>query len=587
MTRSPGRRRSATLLLAAALIGGACGEPSQPSGSGTLPSQTAATAPASTGPFEPMVWPPDGDAPCDQLDAPDAAHAAYGGAIRRIRALDTSTVTFDLCAPDAAFPTRLALIPFAINDTEWLLSHIEPGGSGEQAIVRDSNGTGPYRLENWNRGSDVSLARNDAYWGTAARNERLILRWSDDAAGRTGELRSGAVDGADDLGRLGLEAVADDIELKAVPRAGLNTFYVGFNNTYAPFDKVKVRVAIALGLDREKIVESLYPPGSEVATHFSPCAISFGCAGDPWYGFNPSSARQLLAEAGYPDGFTTTIQYRDVARAYLPDPTAVATEIQAQLLANLNITAELEVLPEETFLTTVDEGGADGIHLLGRTASVPEVSTLLDPHFGAGASKEFGTSIDALVDALTAGAATIEGAARTTAYTEANNAIRTNVPMIPIAHAGMLPIFRVDVDGAVTSPLRTERFADMTPGDRRQLVWLAADEPEGLYCADEPSSVAQLACAQVSEGLLAFEAGNATVRPALATACEPVPELTSWTCTLRSAVRFHDGATLDANDVVLSFAAPWDAEHPLHAGRTGTFQPFIDTFGGLLNAPAS
>ena len=214
MTRSPGRRRSATLLLAAALIGGACGEPSQPSGSGTLPSQTAATAPASTGPFEPMVWPPDGDAPCDQLDAPDAAHAAYGGAIRRIRALDTSTVTFDLCAPDAAFPTRLALIPFAINDTEWLLSHIEPGGSGEQAIVRDSNGTGPYRLENWNRGSDISLARNDSYWGTAARNERLILRWSDDAAGRTGELRSGAVDGADDLGRLGLEAVADDIELK-------------------------------------------------------------------------------------------------------------------------------------------------------------------------------------------------------------------------------------------------------------------------------------------------------------------------------------------------------------------------------------
>ena len=127
----------------------------------------------------------------------------------------------------------------------------------------------------------------------------------------------------------------------------------------------------------------------------------------------------------------------------------------------------------------------------------------------------------------------------------------------------------------------------MTPGDRRQLVWLAADEPEGLYCADEPSSVAQLACAQVFEGLLAFDAGNAAVRPALATACEPVPELTSWTCTLRSAVRFHDGATLDANDVVLSFAAPWDAEHPLHAGRTGTFQPFIDTFGGLLNAPAS
>jgi peptide/nickel transport system substrate-binding protein len=587
MTRSRRRRRSATLLLAAALIGQACGEPNQPSASGDARSPAAASAPISAGPFEPMLWPPAADAPCDEVQAPDAAHEPYAGAIRRIRAIDPATVTFELCAPDVAFPTRLAMIPFAINDTGWLESHIEPGGSGEQAIASEPNGTGPYRLEHWNRGSDMSLVRNDGYWGTAARTERLILRWGLDAAARTDEVRSGAVDGADDLGRLGLDAAADDIELKAVPRPGLNTFYVGFTNTYAPFDKVKVRLAMALGLDRERIVETFYPPGSEVATHFSPCAIPLGCTGDPWYGFNPSAARQLLTEAGYPDGFTTRIQYRDVARPYLPDPTAVATEIQAQLLANLNITAELEVMPEETFLSTVDQGGADGIHLLGRSASVPEVSDLLDPHFGAEASREFGDPIDAVVDALTTGAATIDETARTTVYTEANNVLRSNVPMIPIAHAGSLPVFRADVEPATTSPVRGERFATMTPGDRRQFVWLTADEPEGLYCADETSSVAQLACAQLSEGLLVFEPGSAAVQPALATACVPVPELTSWTCTLRSGVTFHDGANLDANDVVLSFAAAWDAEHPLHAGRSGEFGAFVDTFGGLLNPPPS
>jgi peptide/nickel transport system substrate-binding protein len=278
---------------------------------------------------------------------------------------------------------------------------------------------------------------------------------------------------------------------------------------------------------------------------------------------------------------------RDVARAYLPDPTAVAAEIQSQLLANLNITAELEVLPEETFLSTVDEGRADGIHLLGRSASIPEISALLDPHFGAGASREFGEPIDALVDALTAGAGTVEPTERSSAYTEANGQLRSNVPMIPIAHAGSLPVFRADVETAIASPVRTERFAAMTPGDRRQLVWLAADEPEGLFCADETSPVAHLACAQASEGLLAFDAGGAALVQALATACEPVPELTSWTCALRSGVAFHDGATLDANDVVLSFASAWDAEHSMHAGRTGAFQPFVDTFGGLLNPPAS
>lgn len=588
MTRSSSRRRSATLLLAAVMIGQACGEPSQPSASEPSPSQpsTTASAPASRGIFEPTAWPPDGQAPCDQVEPPDGDHGKYTGLIRRIRSVDATTVEFELCRPDVALPARLAMVPFAINDTAWLESKIKPGGTGEQAIVTAVNGTGPYRLESWNRGSDLNLVRNDGYWGTPARSERLIIRWQEDTGGRIDELRSGAVDGIDDAEAAGIDAAAGDTELRAAPRPGLNVFYIGFNNTYAPFDKPKVRLAIALGIDRERIVETLYPPGSEVATQFSPCAIEFGCAGDPWYEFNPSSARQLLAEAGFPDGFPTRLQYRDVPRPYLPDPTAVATEIQAQLLANLNITAELEVIPEESYLAMVDEGRADGIHLLGRTMSVPEVSGVLDPQFGAGASSEFGQPIDALVDALAAGAATTDAAARTTAYTDANNAIRSAIPMVPIARAGSLALFRADVDGAVTSPLRTERFSAMTPGDRRQLVWLAASAPDGLYCADETGPTSLLACAQLAEGLFRFEPGGATVTPALATACEPNPELTTWTCTLRSGVTFHDGATLDANDVVLSFAAQWDAEHPLHAGREGRFQPFIDTFGGLLNPPA-
>ena len=158
--------------------------------------------------------------------------------------------------------------------------------------------------------------------------------------------------------------------------------------------------------------------------------------------------------------------------------------------------------------------------------------------------------------------------------------------MIPIAHAGSMIAFRADVEGAQASPLGQERFAAMTPGDRNQFVWLTSAEPAGLYCADETSASAQLVCAQVSEGLYAYVPGRASVAPALATACRANPELTTWTCTLRPDVTFHDGSSLDANDVVLSFAVQWDAEHPLHRGRESQFQPFIDAFGGFLNPPA-
>jgi ABC-type transport system substrate-binding protein len=588
MTRSRSRRRSAILLLlAATLIGTACGQPSLPSASAPPPSSQSAPPVQSTGPFEPMAWPAAGDAPCDQAAAPDAAHAAYTGLIRRIRAVDATTVEFVTCTPDIDFPARLAFAAFAINDTGWLESHIDPNRSDDQAIVGEVNGTGPYRLEAWNRGSDISLVRNEAYWGEAARTERILVRWRDDAAARLAELRDASVDGIDGVDADGLAAVEGDVEMQAVARPGLNVFYVGFNNTFAPFDDVKVRQAIAMGIDRDRIVQALYPPGSEVASHFSPCVIPDGCTGDPWYEFDPSAARQLLADAGFPDGFKTTIQFRDVARPYLLEPTGVAVEIQAQLLANLGIEAELEVMPDETFLTTVDDGQADGIHLLGRTASVPAIASLLEPHFGAIATKEFGLPIEGLVDALAAGASTVDAATRTSAYTDANTAIRANVPMIPIAHAGSMTAYRADVVGAQASPLWYERFAAMTPGDRRQLVWVASAEPEGLYCADETSEVAQLVCSQVSEALYSFEPGGAAPVPSLAESCEPNPELTTWTCTLRAGVTFHDGASLDANDVVLSFAAQWDAEHPLHRGRDGRFDPFLDTFGGFLNPPAA
>ena len=51
------------------------------------------------------------------------------------------------------------------------------------------------------------------------------------------------------------------------------------NNTFEPWDDVKVRQAIAMGIDRQRIVDNFYPPGSEVASHFTPCSIPFGCDG--------------------------------------------------------------------------------------------------------------------------------------------------------------------------------------------------------------------------------------------------------------------------------------------------------------------
>ena len=299
----------------------------------------------------------------------------------------------------------------------------------------------------------------------------------------------------------------------------------------------------------------------------------------------PDPGQETLAAAGFPNGFDTTIHYRATPTPYLPDPAGVASEIQAELLANLGINATLVVEPPDTFLANVDAGKVDGIHLLGQTDAYPDVTAFLDPRFGASASAEFGKTFTDIRNALAAGDATADPAKRETAYARANNAIRTHVPMIPVADTGSTVAYRADVSGTSASALGLDRLASMTPGDRRQLVWLTTTEPGGLYCADEADPVSRLICAQVMDTLYADDPTSAAPVPSLAQRCLPNADLTVWTCTLRSGVLFSDGSVLDANDVVLSFAVQWDADHPLHLGHTSAFRTFQSMFGGFLNPP--
>lgn len=112
-----------------------------------------------------------------------------------------------------------------------------------------------------------------------------------------------------------------------------------------------------------------------------------------------------------------------------------------------------------------------------------------------------------------------------------------------------------------------------------------------VSCAKETSSTLCIkdsatftACAQIYETPLRFKIGTAEVEPALAESYETSADLTEWTLKLRLGVKFHNGATLDANDVVATMAARWDAKNPNHKGRTGSFEYWTAYLGSFLNA---
>ena len=509
----------------------------------------------------------------------EAPNCDYGGKISSIRAVDQFTVEFAMCKPDPAFPAKAAFTPFGIYPQEWLNTYANAGG--QETLLSSPVGTGPFYLDTWARGESITFKAYGNYWGEKPAYETLVFRWATEGAQRLLELQSGTVDQITNLSPDDFDTVKNDSNLTFLPVANPNTLYLAMTNTFEPFDNLMVRQAIAMGIDRQRVVDNFYPEGSEVASHFTPCSIANGCAGDSWYDFDPEAARQMLADAGYPDGFDTAIYYRDVFRGYLPEPGLVAVEFQTQLRDNLGINAEVVVMESGAFIDESTNGRLDGFYLLGWGADYPHVTNFLDFHFGQ-ANPQFGTPFPEIYEVLVEASQIGDPDEAESLYVQANNAIRELIPMVPIAHGASASAALNSVGNAHFRPFGAPLFARVNPG-KDTFVFMQNAEPISLFCQDETDGESLAPCQQVVETLLGYAIDSGDIVPELATACTPNDDSTVWTCTLREGVTFHDGTKLDANDVVASWAAGIDAKNPNHIGNTGAFEYYSYLWDSLMN----
>jgi ABC-type transport system substrate-binding protein len=533
---------------------------------------TAAPAPSSEIAFSSGSWP--------EVEAASCV-AGEGGAARlgiaKIEAVDELTVRFTLCAPDPAFTQKLAVTNFSVNDSGWLAAAIDDG-----SLATTMNGTGPLALLAWEQGVQIVLTRNDSYWGDRAASERVVIQWEPESAARLVQLRAGTVDAADNAAPTDEAAIAADASLALLTRPGFNTFYLNFNNRYAPVNDVRVRQAIAQALDRQRIVDLFYPSGTTLATHVPPCVIDGACVGEAWYAQDLIAVRTLLAEAGYPNGLDLTLSLRETPRAFLPDPVAVATDIQAQLAA-IGIRVTLDVQEAGGYIGKLLSGELRGASFSAALPDYPEAWNSLGIDFGSTSGPAHGDQYPRLVALLDEAQRESDPVAREVLFTQINNEIRAQVPVVPIANGASLIARRAEVRGLVASPVAMERFDRVSVEGSSTFTWLQGGEPAGLYCMDEEDREAVRVCAQVMEGLYGYAVGGTAVEPRLASACVASADGLVVECALRRDVRFHNGARLDAGDVLDSFAAAWDCTHPLHVGRTGSFRGW-SWIMGTLNA---
>ncbi len=263
----------------------------------------------------------------DRARAPDSTNAqkTLFAQIADVAVTDPLTVQVTLSQPNGALPFNLAWGDAVI---------VAP----ESAATNATNpvGTGPFQFEQWVQGDRVELVRSDTYWGEAPLLERATFRFISDPSAAFAAVLAGDVDVF--TGYPAPENLAQfeaDPSFQVLVGSTEGETILAMNHARPPFDNVLVRQAVAHAIDRQAIIEgAMFGYGTPVGTHFAPHHPAYLDL-TAQSAYDPDRARALLAEAGFPDGFATTLR--------LPPPAYARRggEILASQLRAVGIEAEI------------------------------------------------------------------------------------------------------------------------------------------------------------------------------------------------------------------------------------------------------
>jgi len=259
-------------------------------------------------------------------------------------------------------------------------------------------GTGPFMFENWDFGSRIELVKNNEYHREIPLIAGIQFQVISEASSRLIELETGQIDIAFNVSPNDVPRIEDHDELTLLRRINLATTYIGLNVQAEPFNDVRVRQAMNYAVNTELIIDTILegvgapaigPMGSNIP----------GSATDlEGYDYNPERAMELLAEAGFEDGFTATVWVDD-------DSTRIdiATALAAQL-REVGVDINIQILEWAAFLDYVSEGNHD-MFIMGLTTVTGDPDYALYPLFhssqhGAAGNRTFFTNnqVDELLE---------------------------------------------------------------------------------------------------------------------------------------------------------------------------------------------
>lgn len=380
------------------------------------------------------------------------------GIVDKIIAVDEFTIQIHLKTAYSPFIYTIAITPFSI---------VSPAAVKEFGDEYSNNpvGTGPFKFVQWDRGDKIVLAANENYWGGRPKLDRVIFRSIPDNAVRLIELQRGGLHAMEFPNPDDLQQIQDDDSLVLLSQPGTNIGYLAMNMDKPPLDNLKVRLAINHAIDKSKIIKHLYQGlGIPAKNPIPPTMWSYDDTIED-FDYNPKLAKQLLAEAGYPNGFETTLWALPVPRPYIPDGRALAEVLQSEL-RNVGIKTKIVTYDWGTYLEKTKNGEHD-MAMLGWSADLGDPDNFFYFLLSKSSAEKPAGNIafyrsDAMQNVLEQARAISEKEKRTALYKQAQQIFHEDVPWVPLAHAKQILVINKKVKNLKLHPLNWKYFRNVS-----------------------------------------------------------------------------------------------------------------------------
>jgi len=382
------------------------------------------------------------------------------GMVDKVEVVDDYTVKITLKEVFAPFLNHLAMHPAAMVSPDAVKKY------GRDFSINPV-GTGPFKFVSWTPGVEVVLEKNPDYWRGAPKVDRVIYRPIIEDQSRLTELEAGSINFIVNIPPDELARLRQDPRFTIVEQPGMHTWWVAFNHTKDPFKDRRVRQAMNYAVNKQAIVDNILKGTGTLAINPLPPVVWSYTADLQRYDYNPEKARQLLAEAGYPDGFSCSFWVPESGSG-MQQPVAMGTAIQADLKA-VGIDCKIQTFEWGTYLekTIVPPEQADydlmEMSWIGDNGDPDNhLYILLSGEQWPPAGFNMGYYKNDEVDALLREArTTLDRARRTELYVKAQKLIAEDPPWIVIDHETQIVVMDKRIKNFKLHPTGPFRFENV------------------------------------------------------------------------------------------------------------------------------